>query len=64
MNITKLITNTIVIAGISLTALAESANAQGVGRPRRMATIRELKGHIDLKEMYSNSLAHITKFMR
>jgi predicted ATPase len=27
---------------------------------RRMTTIRELKGHIDLKELYSNSLAHIT----
>jgi hypothetical protein len=26
----------------------------------RMTTIRELKGHIDLKELYSNSLAHIT----
>jgi hypothetical protein len=26
----------------------------------RMATIRELKSHIDLKELYSNSLAHIT----
>jgi hypothetical protein len=32
MNITKLITNSIVIAGITLTALAESANAQAAGK--------------------------------
>jgi predicted HTH domain antitoxin len=40
--------------------LSSGQAATLVGTDRRMATIRELKGHIDLKEMYSNSLAHIT----